>query len=128
MATKPTYEVVGGRELRRTLKNAGDDLSDLKAAHKAAAEVAATRIRQKAPDVSGALGATIRAAGTKTAGIVRIGNNTKVRYAGPIHFGWYRRHIQPNPFATTGAKESENQWVQLYADAVERALNKIEGA
>lgn len=122
------HEVKGGRQLRKTLKEAGEDLGDLKDVHKRAAEVAATRVRARAPEVSGRLKATVRAAGTRTAGIVRVGNNTKVPYANPIQWGWYRRHIKPNPFATTGAAESEPSWRPLYEQFVETTLNKIEGA
>lgn len=122
------HEVEGGRQLRRTLKEAGDDLGDLRDVHRRAAGIAAERVKARAPEVSGRLKATIRAAGTKTAGIVRVGNNTRVRYAGPIHWGWYRRHIQPNPFASTGAQESEPVWLPLYVAYVDETLNHIKGA
>lgn len=122
------HEVRGGRELRRTLRGAGDDLSDLKDVHKQAAAIAATRAKARAPRTSGRLEATIRSSGTKTAGIVRVGNNTKVPYAGPIHWGWGKRHIPANPFASRGAQESEPVWLPLYERYVDNTLDKIQGA
>lgn len=121
------YEVEGGRQLRKTLREAGDDLTDLKAAHRQAAGIAADAAAARAPRLTGRLSATIRAAGTKTAGIVRVGNNTRVPYANPIHWGWFRRHIQPNPFASEGAQESQPTWLPIYERVVDEALNQIKG-
>lgn len=123
----PIYEVQGGRVLRATLRQAGDDLADLKTVHKASAAIAAGGARLKVPHRSGKLAATIRAAGTKTAGIVRVGNNTSVRYANPIHWGWHRRHIKTNTFATDGAQATEPRWLPLYEAYIEDTLNNIEG-
>lgn len=126
--TDTIHEVIGGRELRKTLRAAGDDLTDLKAAHKKAAEIAAARIASRAPVVTGRLAATIRAAGTKTAGIIRVGNNTRVPYAGPIHWGWGRRNIKANPFASDGAKDSEPQWLPVYEAYIDEKISHIKGA
>lgn len=123
-----THEVEGGRELRRSLRQAGDDLSDLKKAHKDAATVARDRIAQRAPEGdTGRLKATIRAAGTKTAGIVRVGNNTRVKYAGVQQWGWGWRNIPATLFATRGAKESEPRWLPIYQFYIDTTLNRIQG-
>lgn len=121
------HEVEGGRQLRKTLRAAGDDLSDLKTVHRQAAQISANRGRQLAPEASGRLAATIRASGTKTAGIVRVGNNTRVPYAGPIHWGWAKRGIKPNPFASKGATDSEPTWLPLYERHITNALSTIKG-
>lgn len=126
--TKAVYEVRGGRQLRKTLRAAGDDLADLKDVHKQAATIAADRAASRAPRRTGRLAATIRASGTKTAGIVRVGNNTRVPYANPIHWGWKKRNITANPFASHGAQESEPTWVQLYQRYIDTTLDSIKGA
>jgi hypothetical protein len=123
----PVYEVRGGRALRKGLRTAGDDLSDLKTVHRQAATIAAGGARARVPRRSSRLANTIRAAGTKTAAIVRVGNNTSVRYAGPIHWGWFRRHIHDNPFASAGAQATEPRWVPLYEQYADTALDKIKG-
>lgn len=119
----------GLASLRRTLRAAGDDLSDMKAAHKDAALVAAAQVRAEAPvgeDTPHLLN-TIRAAGTKTAAIIRAGNNSNVRYAGPINYGWGRRHIAANPFMQRGARKSESRWLPVYMRYIERSLDQVKG-
>ena len=78
-------KIEGQRELRKTLRAAGDDLEDLKAAHKAAAEIAAGGSRPLAPVRSGDLAGTIRAGGTKTSAVIRAGKKavpTPARFIG----------------------------------------------
>lgn len=123
---RPRVEVEGVRELRRTLRAAGDDLSDLKAANLAAAEIAADAARGRAPVLTGALAGDIRAAGTKTAGIIRAGRK-RIPYAGAIHWGWPARGITARPYLADGAKASESVWVPLYQRALDDALEKVKG-
>lgn len=125
--SSPVYQVEGGRELRRTLKQAGDDLQDLTAAHREAAEIAARASSALAPVKSGRLRDTIRAAGTKTAGIIRAGF-ARVPYAGPIHWGWRRRNIDAQPFMSQGAQDSEGRWIRVYEDYIDTAMQKVKGA
>mgnify|MGYP007116547631 CR=1 FL=1 len=124
MASSPTVSVVGARELRKSLRGAGDDLSDLKKAHADAAAIAAEASAQLAPSRSGKLKQTIRSSGTKTAGIIRAGKKS-VPYANPIHWGWFKRGIMPTLFASKGAQDSEGRWIRVYESAVDDALKKI---
>lgn len=126
MAKRPLVEVEGARQLRRTLRQAGDDLEDLKDANKQAAEIAATGARRAAPVLSGALSGDIRAAGTKTAGVVRAGRK-RLPYAGPIHWGWPARGIAAQPYLTEGAQQTETVWVPLYEEELDKALAKVKG-
>lgn len=126
MAKRPLVQVEGARELRRTLRAAGDDLEDLKAANQQAADIAATAARMRAPRRSGTLAGDIRASGTKTAGIVRAGRK-KIPYAGPIHWGWPARGIEAQPYMTEGAQATEPIWVPLYQELMDDALKKVKG-
>lgn len=117
----------GAPRLRRTLRKAGDDLADLKATHASAAAIAADASADLAPERTGRLKKTIRSAGTKTAGIIRAGNNTRVVYAGPIHWGWFKRHVTPALFLSRGARDSEGRWLPVYENYVHTTLNNIEG-
>lgn len=119
-------KVEGQRELRKTLRQAGDDLEDLKAAHKAAAEIAAGGSRPLTPVRSGTLQGTVRAGGTKTSAVLRAGKKA-VPYAGPIHWGWPNRGIAPQSFLADGAKNTEPQWVELFYEALDKALKKVKG-
>jgi hypothetical protein len=120
------YEVEGGRELRRTLKGAGIDLSNLKNVHKQAAALVVTRARTEAPRRSGHLADSIRAGATQRAGIVRAGF-ARVPYGNPIHWGWPAHHIKGNPFITRAAQETQPAWLRLYLDYVENALDTVKG-
>ena len=137
MATPPTVEVIGARQLRRTLKAAGEDLTDLKAAHRQAAEIAARASATLAPvGATGRLKKSIRASGTTTAGIIRAGRKN-VPYANAIHWGrvWWpnkqqAQHRAPfwgRPFLSNGAQNSEGQWLPIYMRTVEGAIERIEG-
>lgn len=122
--TGPGIEVRGARELRRTLRRAGADMSELNRVHKEAAALveAATR----APVRTGRLQTTVRSAGTRTAGIVRAGY-ASVPYAGPIHWGWPSRGIRANPFISEAAQRTEPTWFGLYEREIERLLDSIQG-
>lgn len=120
------HRVEGGRELRRSLREAGSDFQDLKDAHREAAEIAAAASALAAPVVSGRLRQTVRAAGTKTAGIIRAGKKS-VPYAGPIHWGWPKRNIKANPFMASAAKDTEGKWVPVFEHRIEEITNKIKG-
>lgn len=124
-------KIEGGRQLRRTLRDAGSDLSDLKNANAQAARIVSGRAQSWAPARTGRLKSTVRSSGTKTAGIVRAGNNRKsesgVRYAAPIHWGWKARNIKANPFLSYSAQATEPTWIRLYESLVNKALAQIRG-
>jgi hypothetical protein len=121
---KPVLEVRGGRELRRTLRRAGDDMSDLKAAH---SRVAAIVVGSASPPVrSGRLAGTQRGSGTKTASIYRAGF-ASVPYANPVHWGWPRRGIRAQTFGTDAAVRSEPVWYQVFVTAIERIIGRVKG-
>lgn len=119
-------KVEGARELRATMKKAGDDLADLKAANAAAAGIVAPAAAGRAPVRTGRLAATVRPAGTKTAAIVRAGR-AAVPYAGPIEFGWPGHNIEAQPFITTAAHDTEPEWTEVYWTAINRIINRVRG-
>lgn len=118
--------VEGTRRLRRTLRQAGDDLGNLKSAHADAAEIAARASEALAPKRTGTLARTIRGSGTKTAGVMRAGR-ASVPYAGPIHWGWPARNISPQPFLSDGATNSQGRWLPVYEKAIDDAVRKVRG-
>lgn len=119
-------EVRGARQLRTTLRKAGLDLSDLKAAHAQAGEIAAAGGKAQAPIRTGALASTIRSSGTNTGATIRAGF-ARTPYANPIHWGWPGHNIKPNPFLSEGAQDTEPDWVAVYEAAVDEALNQVKG-
>lgn len=113
--------------LVRTLKRAGDDLSDLKDAHAKAGQTVAAAAAASAPRRSGALASSVRAARQAKRARVLVGN-ARVRYSGPVHWGWPARGIAANPFVSEAAQATESRWTKDYVDDVQHALDKVKGA
>lgn len=113
--------------LVRTLNRAGVDITELKDAHKRAGEIVATEAESRAPRVSGKLAGSIRSARQAKRARVQAGR-ASVPYAGPIHWGWPRRNIEPNPFLSDAAQATESRWRDAYVHDVQAALDKVKGA
>lgn len=137
MANAPVVEVVGARQLRQSLKQAGEDLTDLKSAHREAADIAARASAALAPvGTTGQLKRSIRASGTLTAGVIKAGRKS-VPYANAIHWGrvWWpnkqnsqhRAQFWGRPFLSNGAQNSEGQWLPIYMRTLEGAIERVEG-
>jgi hypothetical protein len=126
----------GARRLRATLKRAGSDLSDLKAANRHAASTVAPVAAAMAPKRTGRLAPSVRVGATAKAGIIRAGRK-RVPYAGPIHWGWLTRPnpaqgwaggpIRGNPFMTRAAQVTEPTWVPIYEKELLEAIRKVKG-
>jgi hypothetical protein len=119
-------QVDGARELRRTLKQAGDDLNDLKDVHAAVGRLVAERAQATAPRRSGKLAASVRA-NRAASGSAIVAGRASVPYAGPIHWGWRRRRIEPNPWISEAAQATEPQWVAVYTDGVQAVMDNVNG-
>lgn len=119
-------EVEGLKNLRRTIRQAGGDTKDLRNANLAAAQTIVPIAAGLAPKVSGRLAASIRAGATQKAGMVRAGRKL-IPYANPVHWGWPKRHIAPNPWIATAAAANEELWLKVYEQHIDRILGKIEG-
>lgn len=131
-------QVEGARELRRQLKAAGDDLTEMKAIHhKVGSLVANTSkiLAPRSPD-STHIAETTRASQTKTAAVVKVGG-AKFPYANPIHWGWFTRPnpakgwrggaIKPRFWVSRAAAQTEPEWFRIYEDYVNKTLDQVKG-
>lgn len=123
----PVVQVAGRDQLVKTMRAAGADMRDLNKANKAAAEIVAPAAAAGAPQRTGRLAASGRAAGTRREALVRFGG-AAVPYGPPIHWGWPAHNIEPQPFAFQAAQATEPQWTDTYLQAIDDILAKIEGA
>ena len=89
----------------------------MKPTHLKAAEIVVDGAKRIAPVRTGALAASIRAAAVRTGGRVRVGN-ASVPYAGPIHFGWPKRRIVPQPFIYDALDPRRGEVAAVYADRI----------
>lgn len=125
--TDAGVRVEGARELRKSLKAAGVEMADLKAVNANVAAMVASAASAAAPRKSGRLAASVR--GNKAVATARISAGTAgVPYAGPIHWGWPARNIEPQPFIADTALALQDQWVGLYEAGIADILAKVEGA
>lgn len=100
MAANESIQIQGLNKLIRDLRKYEPDAAKaLRESSLASAKFVASSANGYVPRLSGALAGTIRAGATARSGVVRAGR-AKVPYAPPIHWGWGRRHIAPQPFLT----------------------------
>lgn len=119
-------EVKGLKTLVRTMRKAGEDLSDLKDVHQMVGNMVVAVAQQLAPKRSGALAGSIRA-GRLASGVSVKAGGAQIPYAGPIHWGWPARNIEANPFLTNAAAQTESQWSDLYFSELEKIIERVEG-
>lgn len=93
-----TIKVTGLKSTVRNLKKFDKGIiTEVKASNREGAELVAATARELVPARTGRLRKSIRAGATQFTGTVRAGSSS-VPYAAPIHFGWPRRNISPQPF------------------------------
>lgn len=124
--TGGSIRVEGAANLRRTLKKAGYDVKKFSQVNRAAAQVVASASKSTAPKRTGRLAASIRAGATQKAGVIRAGRKT-VPYANPIHWGWFKRGIRPNPWLSRTAQATEPQWRSQYERHMDDIVKSIKG-
>lgn len=123
---QPLVRVDGARQLRATLKRAGQDLSDLKETNATVATYVATRSAAAAPHRSGRLAGSVRPNAAATNATVRAGG-AAIPYAGVIHWGWPAHHITGRPFIADTAAATEPVWTEIYSARVRVIVAKIHG-
>jgi HK97 gp10 family phage protein len=121
MAVQQTTVTIDGlNQLRRAFKTLSENAKeDFKAAGYASASIVADEAKSLVPVVSGRLRDSIRAAMIETGGKVRAGVKA-VPYAGPIHFGWGRRNITPQPFLYQAIDRRHGEVLDTYLAHLER--------
>lgn len=124
---RPALEVDGLATLKRSMRAAGVSLQDLKDAHNQVAQMVVRAASPNAPRRTGALASSTRGTGQAGAAVVRAGR-ASVKYAGPIHWGWDKRHIKAQPWIYEAAIDSQDQWTGLYLRALQHIIDSIEGA
>lgn len=134
--SRGVLRVEGGPLLRATLKAAGGEITDLKAAHREVSDVVVAAVKADPPydpvTPDGVhIATTVRVAATKTAASVRAGNNTKVTYGPTLHYGDSRPthpRSSADPFLWNAAQRTESVWLPIYAKHVDQVVDQIRGA
>lgn len=121
-------KVEGLATLRRTLRDAGEDMQELTRANAAAANIVSTAGRPRTPIRTGRLMATVKGRGLAARAVVTAGSPKRVPYANPIHWGWPDRGITWQPWLSDTARETEPVWLTAYSADVQRIANTVRGA
>lgn len=121
MAEPAGVKVKGLKSAIKALQEIGIPASEIKAAGSEAGELVANEARQLVPVRSGNLRNTIRVSKALNRVSISAGNNGRVPYANPIHWGWFKRNIKPQPFFTKALGITRDQVYQTYY----RQINKL---
>jgi len=123
---KPGIKVEGLDKLTRQMKTLeGDAVSLVKALNAELAADVADVARRKVPRRSGKLAGSIRSSGQAKTGVVRAGSRG-VPYANPIHFGWAKHNIRPQPFLYDALDDRRQHVTDRWAAELEKIVSKVD--
>ncbi len=125
MAYEPTgVKVVGLREAIKALQAVGVPDNEIKLAGQQSGEAVANEARSLVPVRSGKLRDTIRVNKAVRKVTISAGNNRSngVPYANPIHWGWFKRNIVPQPFFVKAIGITRNEVYNNYLRQLDRLM------
>jgi HK97 gp10 family phage protein len=123
MAEPAGIKVKGYKQAIRALQAIGVPAAEIKAAGSEAGEIVANEARALAPVRSGRLRNSIRVSKALTRVSVSAGNNRSVPYANPIHWGWFKRNIKPQPFFIKALGITREEVYQNYYKTLDRLIS-----
>lgn len=121
MAQPAGVKVKGYKQAIKALQRIGVPAAEIKAAGTQSGELVANEARGLVPVRTGALRNSIRVSKALTRVSVSAGNNTRVPYANPIHWGWFKRNIKPQAFFIKALGITRDEVYQNYY----RTLDKL---
>lgn len=129
MAQASGIKVQGYKASIKALQAIGIPANEIKAAGSQAGEVVAREARALVPVRSGNLRNSIRVSKALNSVSVSAGNNGKVPYANPIHWGWFKRNIKPQPFFTKALGITRDEVYKNYYRTIDTliAFNSTKG-
>ena len=127
MAVQPGVKVKNLREINKALDAIGVPKDAIKDAGKESGELVASEARTLAPVRTGALRDSIRVGATARGKITVLAGNNRtsksgVPYANPIHWGWFKRHIRPQPFFVTALGYTRSEIYDNYFKQIEKLI------
>tara|TARA_B110000285_G_scaffold122178_1_gene138128 strand:- start:60 stop:470 length:411 start_codon:yes stop_codon:yes gene_type:complete len=127
MAVQPGVKVKNLREINKALEAIGVPKEAVKDAGKESGELVAAEARSLVPVRTGNLRNSIRVGATARGKItVLAGNNrtskSAVPYANPIHWGWFKKHIRPQPFFVRALGYTRSEIYDNYFKQMEKLI------
>ena len=122
-------KVTNLREINKALKAVGAPNEAIKKAGKESGELVASEARGLVPVRTGALRNSIRVGATARGKITVLAGNNRtsksgVPYANPIHWGWFKRNIKPQPFFVKALGYTRAEVYENYFSQMEKLIVK----
>lgn len=126
---QPTgIKVRGFNQAIRSLRELGVPDDEIKRAGSESGELVANEARTLVPVRTGRLRDSIRVSKTLRKVTIQAGNNRKsksgIPYANPIHWGWFKRNIKPQPFFVKALGITRDEVFRNYYDQLARLIAK----
>lgn len=121
-------KVRGFNQAIRALRDLGVPDDEIKRAGSESGELVANEARTLVPVRTGKLRDSIRVSKTLRKVTIQAGNNRKsksgIPYANPIHWGWFKRNIKPQPFFVKALGITRDEVYRNYYDQLARLIQK----
>ena len=121
-------KVTGLNQAIRALRELGVPDQEIKDAGSRAGELVANEARGLTPVRTGKLRDSIRVSKTLRKVTISAGNNRSsksgVPYANPIHWGWFKRNIRPQPFFVKALGLTRAEVYKQYFDNIAKLVAK----
>ena len=117
-------KVQGRREINRALAAIGVPKDAIKKAGKDSAQAVLNEAKTLVPVRSGALRNSIRLGATATGKVTIRAGGARVPYANPIHWGWFKRNIKPQPFFIKALGLTREEVIRNYFGELQSLANK----
>lgn len=121
MADGVRVEIKGLQQLTRSLRRAGVQIKDMKAANATTGNVVVQAARPITPHATGALAASIRPAQRQSGVIVRAGGGA-VRYARYVEYG--TRKMGARSYLVRAAHDTQDRWLGVYEQELQRLMDQ----
>lgn len=119
-------KVRGFNQAVRSLRELGVPDDEIKRAGSESGELVANEARTLVPVRTGKLRDSIRVSKTLRKVTIQAGNNRKsksgVPYANPIHWGWFKRNIKPQPFFVKALGITRDEVYRNYYDQIAKLV------
>jgi hypothetical protein len=127
MAVQPGVKVKNLREINKALEAIGVPKEAVKDAGKESGELVANEARSLVPVRTGNLRNSIRVGATARGKITILAGNNRtsksaVPYANPIHWGWFKKHIRPQPFFVRALGYTRSEIYDNYFKQMEKLI------
>jgi hypothetical protein len=115
-------KVKGLKQSIKALQDIGVPDAEIKAAGTRSGELVANEARGIVPVRSGALRDSIRVSKALRKVTISAGNNRRVPYANPIHWGWFKRNIKPQPFFVKALGLTRDEVYKNYYQSLDKLI------